>query len=135
MSTEQAVSVQVPGGPLLEARLGEVTGSSSGYVVCHPHPLYGGDMDNPVVVRAAEVARAGSAATLRFNFRGVGKSGGVHDSGQGEREDVKAAVAALAARGAPGRPRGVDGVALGRARGPRGAGTGVRSRRGAAPGL
>lgn len=115
MSTEQAVSVQVPGGPLLEARLGEVAGSSSGYVVCHPHPLYGGDMDNPVVVRAAEVARAGGAATLRFNFRGVGKSGGVHDSGQGEREDVKAAVTALAARLPSGSRIGIMGYSFGAA--------------------
>jgi alpha/beta superfamily hydrolase len=115
MSIEEAVTVQVPGGPLLEARLGWVAGSASGYVVCHPHPLYGGDMDNPVVVRAAEVARAGGSATLRFNFRGVGRSGGVHDSGQGEREDVKAAVTALAARLPSGSRIGIMGYSFGAA--------------------
>jgi alpha/beta superfamily hydrolase len=115
MSMEEAVTVQVPGGPSLEARLGWVAGAASGYVVCHPHPLYGGDMDNPVVIRAAEVARAGGAATLRLNFRGVGKSGGVHDSGQGERDDVKAAVAALAARLPSGSRIGIMGYSFGAA--------------------
>lgn len=54
-------------------------------MVCHPHPLYGGDMENPLVVRAAEVCRRARLATLRFNFRGVGKSGGIHVEGNGER--------------------------------------------------
>ena len=53
-------------------------------------------MDNPVVTRAADVARAAGYATLRFNFRGAGASEGVHDKGRSEQEDVKAAMAALA---------------------------------------
>ena len=61
-------------------------------------------MDNPVVIRAAEVVQAAGYATLRFNFRGVGASTGVHDKGLGEQDDVRAAVAALAGRLSPGQP-------------------------------
>ena len=53
-------------------------------------------MDNPVVIRVAEVAQALGVATLRFNFRGVGASSGVHGGGEAERDDVKAALACLA---------------------------------------
>ena len=67
----------------------------AGLVICHPHPLYGGDMDNPVVVRVAEIAQGAGVATLRFNFRGVGASGGVHGDGAGEQDDVVAALALL----------------------------------------
>ena len=112
---EEAVTVQSPEGPALEARLARTAGSRAGFVICHPHPLYGGDMDNPVVVRAAEVAQAGGYATLRFNFRGTGKSGGVHDSGRGEREDVRAAVTALAAYLPAGSPVGIMGYSFGAA--------------------
>ena len=85
---EEALVVHVPDGPTLEARLGPVASPIGGFVICHPHPLYGGDMDNPVVIRAAEVASAAGYATLRFNFRGAGGSEGAHDKGRGEQEDV-----------------------------------------------
>jgi len=110
---EEAIVVHGPGGPALEARLGPVTAPTGGFVVCHPHPLYGGDMDNPVVIRAAEVARAAGYATLRFNFRGVGASDGVHDKGRGEQDDVTAAMAELASRLRVGRPVGVIGYSFG----------------------
>jgi hypothetical protein len=55
-------------------------------------------MDNPVVVRVADVAQGVGMATLRFNFRGVGASGGAHAGGEGERDDVVAALAELAGR-------------------------------------
>lgn len=112
---EKAVIVRVPRGPALEARLAEVGSPRGGFVLCHPHPLYGGDMDNPVVVRAAEIAQAGGYATLRFNFRGVGGSEGAHDQGRGEQDDVSAALAALAARLPAGRPIGVIGYSFGAA--------------------
>lgn len=67
-------------------------------VVCHPHPLYGGAMHNKVVFRAARAARAAGMPALRFNFRGVGKSQGKHDQGNGEQGDVLAALDYLAAR-------------------------------------
>ena len=58
-------------------------------VVCHPHPLYGGTLHNKVTHRVAATLFARGAAVLRFNFRGVGKSEGVHDRGRGELADAQ----------------------------------------------
>jgi uncharacterized protein len=110
---EDPVVVPVPGGPTLEGRLAVAEAPKGGFVLCHPHPLYGGDMDNPVVIRAAEVVRAGGYATLRFNFRGVGASTGLHDKGLGEQDDVRAAVTTLAGRLPSGSPVGVIGYSFG----------------------
>ena len=66
-----------------------------GVVVCHPHPLRGGEMGNNIVTALVDGFRAAGMATLRFNFRGVGKSGGSHDDGRGELDDVTAAVTCL----------------------------------------
>ena len=71
-----------------------------GVVITHPHPLYGGSMHNPVVEVIQRAYRSNGYATLRFNFRGVGGSQGNYDNGIGEREDVRAAIAALRERGA-----------------------------------
>lgn len=81
-------------------------------VVAHPHPLHGGTLHNPVVFHAdRELNRAGWT-TLRFNFRGVGASEGVHDDGRGEADDVGAALAWL--RGlAPAAPRVLVGFSFG----------------------
>lgn len=89
-------------GPRLEGALSMAPGASSGVVLCHPHPQYGGDMDSPVVVTAARACARGNLATLRFNFRGVGASGGAWDEGRGEQDDVRAALAHL--RGLLGPP-------------------------------
>jgi alpha/beta superfamily hydrolase len=113
MSEEEAVVVPVPAGPALEGRLGLVSRARGGFVLCHPHPLYGGDMDNPVVIRAAEVCREAGYATLRFNFRGVGASAGVHDKGEGEQQDIRAAEATLSARLPTVGPIGVIGYSFG----------------------
>lgn len=67
-------------------------------VVCHPHPLHGGTMQNKVVTTLARSAHAVEAASIRFNFRGVGASAGTHDDGRGEVEDALAAVAACRQR-------------------------------------
>jgi alpha/beta superfamily hydrolase len=72
-------------------------------------------MDNPVVIRAAEVAQAAGFTTLRFNFRGVGGSDGVHDKGRGEQEDVRAAMTALASHLSAGSRVGVIGYSFGAA--------------------
>lgn len=66
-------------------------------VVCHPHPLYDGDMDNGVVLAVSSALEKSQIATLRFNFRGVGSSGGSYDEGRGEQDDVVAALDFLAA--------------------------------------
>jgi alpha/beta superfamily hydrolase len=112
---EEALTIRVPDGPALEARLAPLANPKGGFVVCHPHPLYGGDLDNPVVIRAAEVAQAAGYATLRFNFRGAGTSEGVHDKGRGEQEDVRAAMAALATHLPAGSRVGVMGYSFGAA--------------------
>lgn len=109
---EEAVEIEV--GPIsLEARLAMPSTPTAGVALCHPHPLYGGDMDNPVVVRAAEVCREAGLATLRFNFRGVGKSGGIHDQGESEQEDVQGALALLGKALGPATPLGVIGYSFG----------------------
>jgi hypothetical protein len=97
MIAEQAVTLAAGDGTLLEARLAVPDAPAGGIVICHPHPLYGGDMDNPVVVRAAEVCAAMDFATLRFNFRGVGASTGTHGGGEAEQRDVEAALDRLTA--------------------------------------
>lgn len=84
-------------GLRLEAVFEEGEGGR-GVVISHPHPQYGGDMDNAVVIAVRRAFRRKGYATLRFNFRGVGGSAGRYDAGRGEREDVRAALAFLAAR-------------------------------------
>lgn len=67
-------------------------------VVAHPHPLFGGTMHNKVVYNAAKTFSRFGLPVLRFNFRGVGLSEGVHDAGKGEMEDVRAAIDWMAAK-------------------------------------
>jgi alpha/beta superfamily hydrolase len=62
-------------------------------VVCHPHPLYGGTLDNKVVWTLARAFQQLGAPTIRFNFRGIGASSGAHDEGRGEVEDALAVIA------------------------------------------
>jgi uncharacterized protein len=61
-------------------------------VLCHPHPLYGGTMNNKVVHTTARALQERGHATVRFNFRGVGASAGSFDDGRGETEDALAVV-------------------------------------------
>lgn len=60
-------------------------------VVCHPHPLYAGTMDNKVVTTITRACRQAGGVALRFNFRGVGDSEGSHDNARGEVDDLLAA--------------------------------------------
>ena len=71
----------------LEAEMQEGSGSG-GAVVCHPHPLYGGSMDNNVVEAMVDGFHQAGFTTVRFNFRGVGGSTGRYDEGDGETKDV-----------------------------------------------
>lgn len=66
-----------------------------GVIVTHPHPLYGGDMYNMVVESIVHAYHKKGYTTLRFNFRGVGKSQGRYDNGIGEQKDIRAALAYL----------------------------------------
>jgi len=61
-------------------------------VICHPLTSEGGTLHNKVVFRAARGLEAANIATLRFNFRGAGVSGGHYEGGEGEQEDVAAAI-------------------------------------------
>jgi len=110
---EQSLTIDGGTGPRLEGRLSVGPGARAGLVVCHPHPLYGGDMDNPVVVRAVDVAAEAGIATLRFNFRGVGTSEGSHGGGAGEQDDVRTALAALRAHLPGDGPLGLAGYSFG----------------------
>jgi alpha/beta superfamily hydrolase len=71
---------------------------TSGLVLCHPHPLRGGDMENNVIRALDSAFAAAGFGVLRFNFRGVGDSQGHYAEGIGEQEDVKGALAWLAAQ-------------------------------------
>jgi uncharacterized protein len=81
-------------------------------LVCHPHPLFGGTMHNKVVFRIARAMRRTGAVVLRFNFRGVGRSGGEHDQGAGEVEDARAALGFLRER-YPDLPYSMAGFSFG----------------------
>jgi len=103
-----------PVGPL-EAILWRPAGGAQppmAAVVCHPHPLFGGTMHNKVVYQAAKSLDSLGLAVLRFNFRGVGKSAGTHDNGEGEQGDVRAALDFLAAE-FPTVPQLVAGFSFG----------------------
>lgn len=67
---------------------GPFSGSDYVAVICHPHPLYGGTMDNKVVSTLARIYRELGITSLRFNFRGVGSSEGEHDEARGEVDDL-----------------------------------------------
>ena len=62
-------------------------------VIAHPHPLFGGTMDNKVVTTLAKAFADAGMATFRFNFRGVGATEGAHDEGRGEAEDMLRVIA------------------------------------------
>ena len=77
----------------LEAIIKEPSGEPTGVaLVCHPHPLGGGTMHNKVVFRAAAGIVDAGLITLRFNFRGVGASTGVHREIESGKEDVRDAL-------------------------------------------
>lgn len=87
--------VKFPGGDItLEGIAGvpEGDGPFPVVIVCHPHPLYGGDMYNNVVSTVCAALAQASLVAFRFNFRGVGGSGGRYGEGVGEQEDVRSAI-------------------------------------------
>ena len=92
-----SVTIDGPAGGL-EGRLHlpEEGHPVAGVVICHPHPLMGGDMNNNVVMGVCRELVGVGMAVLRFNFRGVGKSAGTHDQGRGEVEDACEALRLVA---------------------------------------
>ena len=95
--------VVIEGVESLEGIMREGTGKG-GAVICHPHPLYGGSMENGVVEAIEDGFSKAGFTTLRFNFRGIGSSTGRYDNGDGETQDVVAACRFLAEMVAgPGR--------------------------------
>ncbi len=93
MSKQTQVTIAGAAGKieaLLEEGKADAPFSASAYValICHPHPLYGGTMDNKVVSTLARIYRELGITSLRFNFRGVGASEGEHDEARGEVDDL-----------------------------------------------
>ncbi|WP_309682607.1 alpha/beta fold hydrolase [Polaromonas sp.] len=102
-SQTQKSSIQGPAGAL-DIAIDTPPGASRGVaVIAHPHPLFGGTLDNKVVQTLARAFIQCGWTAVRFNFRGVGGSAGSHDEGRGELEDLLAVVqhAAPEASGAP----------------------------------
>ncbi|HET7202113.1 MAG TPA: alpha/beta fold hydrolase [Steroidobacteraceae bacterium] len=92
----QPIEITGPAGSI-EARVEDPVPAGEAHsfvgVACHPHPLHGGTMQNKVVHTCARAMQEVGAATVRFNFRGVGRSDGRYDAGHGELEDALAVVA------------------------------------------
>ncbi|MSQ13376.1 MAG: hypothetical protein EXR47_04445 [Dehalococcoidia bacterium] len=107
-----------------EITLPEGPGPFPGVVICHPHPLRGGDMDNNVVMGVNEALLQHGIATLRFSFRSAGGSEGVHDNGVEEVDDALSALRLLATT------EGVDTAKLGLVGYSFGAGVALRAAQG-----
>jgi alpha/beta superfamily hydrolase len=97
---------------LEEPELADAGAPREACLLCHPHPLFGGTMHNKVVYRIARGMRRAGAVVLRFNFRGVGSSEGIHDGGAGEVEDARAALGFLRER-YPDLPYSMAGFSFG----------------------
>lgn len=92
-------TVWIDAGPLRLEGLYNGRSDGRAVLVTHPHPLYGGNMLNSVVDAVVNAYGRRGYATLRFNFRGVGKSEGAFGEGIGEQDDVAASLSYLNERG------------------------------------
>ena len=104
----------VAGAIEVAAHISEARSPIAIAVVAHPHPLFGGTMDNKVATTLARALFDAGAATYRFNFRGIGKSEGVHDDGRGETTDLLTVIAHASAAH-PGKPLWLAGFSFGAA--------------------
>lgn len=112
MASNETFDLRGPAGRLEAILMLPETPPVASAVVCHAHPLLGGMMHFKVVFRAAKALQSAGLAVLRFNFRGVGRSEGVHDHGTGEQEDARAALFELQDR-FPGLPLALGGFSFG----------------------
>ena len=96
-ATIRSLFLEGPGGRLEALLNAGASDATHAAVVCHPHPLFGGTMHNKVVFHTMKALHSFGFPVLRFNFRGTGLSQGEHDHGQGEVDDVRAALDWLAA--------------------------------------
>jgi len=94
----QSFDLTGPAGRLEAILMEPESGPRAAAVVCHAHPLHGGMMHFKVIFRVAKALQEQGVAALRFNFRGVGRSEGVHDHGRGEQDDARAALDELQRR-------------------------------------
>ncbi|MGZ3714617.1 MAG: alpha/beta hydrolase [Ktedonobacterales bacterium] len=101
MAQLQSVEIPAPHG-MLEGllRLPDADAPAPRMIalICHPHPVGGGTMHNKVVFRVAQALGKLGIPSLRFNFRGVGRSTSTFDAGRGEQDDVRAALDYLVSR-------------------------------------
>jgi len=98
-SQTQKITLQGEAGAIEALRDEPLVESRGVAIVAHPHPLFGGTMDNKVVQTVARAFVQCGWTVVRFNFRGVGASGGVHDEGLGEARDFLSVVAQVAPLG------------------------------------
>jgi uncharacterized protein len=92
----ERITLEGPAGALealIETPVAEVRPVTAFGVVCHPHPLHGGSLDNKVAWTLARAFQANGAPAIRFNFRGVGASSGHYADGRGETDDALAVIA------------------------------------------
>jgi len=81
-----------PEGCLETVQSGDLGVEKGIAIICHPHPLFGGSLNNKVVTTLHKTFSELGISTLRFNFRGVGQSEGQYDSGMGELADLQAVI-------------------------------------------
>ena len=114
MATHETFDFRGPAGRLEAILVRPESSPVAAAVVCHAHPLHGGMMHFKVVFRAAKALQSAGLAVLRFNFRGVGRSEGAFDHGEGEQEDARAALFEMQDR-FPGLPLLLGGFSFGSA--------------------
>ncbi len=112
MSANESFDFSGPAGRLEAILMRPDAAPLAAAVVCHAHPLHGGMMHFKAVFRAAKALQTAGVATLRFNFRGVGRSEGAHDFGVGEQDDARAALSEMERR-LPGLPLVLGGFSFG----------------------
>jgi alpha/beta superfamily hydrolase len=112
MAPKETFFFEGPAGRIEALLMNPADPPAAAGIVCHAHPLHGGMMHFKAVFRAAKALQSRGVAVLRFNFRGVGLSAGVHDDGRGEQDDVAAAMGEMARR-FPELPLVVGGFSFG----------------------